>query len=136
MNKDKTLVAVYGSLKAGFGNHRLLSESELAFKGMTTPEFRMLDLGSYPGIVEGEFQVDVEVYEVDEETFSRLDRLEGYPSFYDRKKVEVTDYDDLDKKQEAWIYFLKSNDIHRARLSEVSDKNDFGITSWLKKGHR
>ena len=94
------LVAVYGSLKRGLGNYALLRESE--FKGglKTAPEFTMYDLGAFPGIMpNGNTSITCEVFEVDEPTFETLDRLEGYPNFYDRMKIDT-------EWGEAWIYFL------------------------------
>lgn len=93
MNK----VAVYGSLKEGFGNHRLLTTSEKVGEDWVDG-WTMYSLGGFPAIVEGDGSIKVEIYEVDDETFSRLDRLEGYPSFYDRKKVETSE-------GAAWIYY-------------------------------
>jgi gamma-glutamylcyclotransferase (GGCT)/AIG2-like uncharacterized protein YtfP len=97
-------VAVYGSLRKGQSNHRLLANSE--FLGQTTlpavNSFRMVCLGAFPGLVHDEkaaTPIVVEVYQVSSETFQRLDALEGYPGFYDRKKVPT-------RFKNAWIYFL------------------------------
>ena len=95
-------VAVYGSLRQGMGNHRLLESSKFLGKDKLDG-FIMYSLGGFPCIrtvfPEGN-TITVEVYEVDDETFRRLDILEGYPSFYDRKKVD-TQYG------EAWIYTIE-----------------------------
>lgn len=95
-------VAVYGSLRQGMGNHRLLENSKFLGKDKLDG-FIMYSLGGFPCIrtvfPEGN-TITVEVYEVDDATFERLDRLEGYPSFYDRKKVG-TQYG------EAWIYTIE-----------------------------
>jgi gamma-glutamylcyclotransferase (GGCT)/AIG2-like uncharacterized protein YtfP len=77
-------VFVYGSLLSGLGNHRLLEGSTLVGNTVTPPEFTMLDLGAFPGVihvVEGGTPIMGEVYEVTDETLNRLDRLEGYNSF-------------------------------------------------------
>jgi len=92
-----TLVAVYGSLKEGYGNHRLLLSSDKMGEDWVEG-WQMYSLGGFPAIVKGNSKVKVEIYSVDEETFSRLDRLEGYPSFYDREQVKTVQGD-------AWIYF-------------------------------
>ena len=98
------LVAVYGSLKQGRGNHRLLRESQLKGVTRTSPEWTMYSMYAFPGIVpEGNTAIKVEVYEVNVDTFARLDMLEGYPSFYDRKEI-ATEYGD------AWIYYLDECD--------------------------
>lgn len=76
-------VFVYGSLLSGLGNHGLLTGSAFIGKAITPPEFTMLDLGAFPGVVhtiEGGSTVIGEVYEVDDMTLRRLDHLEGYDS--------------------------------------------------------
>lgn len=99
-NKDVKLVAVYGSLKENYSNHRLLEAA--TFKGVDTQEgWTMLSLGGFPGIIAGESTIAVEVYEVNEQEMENLDRLEGFPHFYNRKIVQ-TIYGD------AWIYYLSN----------------------------
>lgn len=93
-------VFVYGSLKQGFGNHRLLEGSKYLGEAVTKPEFTMYDLGAFPAITRGgSSEIHGEVYEVDDNVFQRLDALEGYPNFYDRMQIE-TPYG------EAWVYFV------------------------------
>ncbi len=99
-----TKVAVYGSLKKGFGNHRLLERAKMIGETFTKPEFHMGSFGAFPGIVKGDKKVKVEVYEVDNNTFKNLDRLEGYPNFYNRKEPI------LENNDKAWIYFLDEDD--------------------------
>jgi len=96
----KELVAVYGSLRDGLSNHRLLETAKPLGKDTVTG-FDMFSLGAFPYVrpTKEANNIVVEVYEVDENTFARLDMLEGYPSFYDRMKI-ATKYGD------AWIYFI------------------------------
>lgn len=102
MNKHK--VAVYGTLKHGFGNHDLLSLTSLVgtawLKG-----WKMYHLGAYPAITPSEDpqdQIWCEVYEdISDEEFERLDGLEGYPRLYNRKQVSVCGHDDV------WVYYMK-----------------------------
>ena len=96
-------VAVYGSLRSGFGNHRLLDNDESTFVG----EEVVQGWGLYPyagtgfpaAAVKEDAQVVVEVYDVSDAVFKRLDGLEGYPSFYDRTEVPLVD------GTKAWMYF-------------------------------
>jgi gamma-glutamylcyclotransferase (GGCT)/AIG2-like uncharacterized protein YtfP len=98
------LVAVYGSLREGFGNHALLEGSSKLSEEVTDSNYTMLDLGAFPGVLlEGETPITIEVYEVDEPTFQRLDMLEGYPSFYDRIQIDTS-------VGKAWMYFLDRSD--------------------------
>ena len=90
MNK----VAVYGSLRKGLGNHRVLGDSKLIGKEWI-PNYEMFSLGSFPGIRNGKGSIYVEVYEVDSNTLERLDTLEGYHAkdsvnnFYDKEEVST-----------------------------------------------
>lgn len=102
-------IFVYGTLKRGFYNHdRILGHNEGAEflgSGLTKPTFTMLDMGPYPGVVEGgETAIKGEVYRVDEATLTRLDALEGHPSFYRRTPITL----DGGGEQEVEIYLLQS----------------------------
>lgn len=102
-------VFVYGSLLTGLGNHRLLSRgfhgSVISYGAdrMIWPG-EMLSLGAFPGLIKKDQLSTIigEVYEVDEETFERLDNLEGYPSFYDREQRRTKN------GHLVWVYFLNS----------------------------
>lgn len=78
------LVFVYGSLKAGFGNHRLLSSSEFVSTG-ELDNAELYSLGGFPAVIVGNDSVSGEIYEVDEATLKALDALEGHPRFYKRE---------------------------------------------------
>jgi gamma-glutamylcyclotransferase (GGCT)/AIG2-like uncharacterized protein YtfP len=89
------LVGVYGSLREGLSNHRVLSNSKLIGTFQTLPEYTMYDLGSYPGVKpEGNTSLFIEVYNVSENTLDKLDTLEGYHSYespnnyYDRRRID------------------------------------------------
>lgn len=53
---------------------------------------------------EGATEVVAELLEVDEATMERLDRLEGYPNLYDRRKVTVSLPDG--QADTAWVYVM------------------------------
>lgn len=85
-----TNVLVYGSLREGFGNHRLLHGSTKLGEINTEPKFTMYSLGGFPGVVpSGNTSIKGEVYSVSESTLRRLDQLEGYPHFYDKFNLET-----------------------------------------------
>lgn len=98
-------VAVYGTLKQGFSNHRVMQYAggkkigEEVLSGAT-----MFSYGAFPVIALdcSENNILVEVYEV--EDLEPLDRLEGFPNFYDRSKVET-------KWGSAWIYHAPSREV-------------------------
>ena len=97
---DRIIVAVYGSLKRGFYNHYLLETSTFMATGQVDG-FQMFNLGSYPMVVSGSGQIEVELFEVNRATFTDLDRLEGFPNYYGRQMVTVqTPHCPV----EAWMY--------------------------------
>lgn len=101
-------VFVYGSLRRGMHNHYLLGDSEFVGNGKTVAKYGMVDVGSFPAVVEpeegeaGETEITGEVYRVDAKTLERLDRLEGYPKFYDREPTAIVTADDM---LTAWMYY-------------------------------
>jgi len=105
MNQNINLSFVYGTLKQGFHNHRVMKHAGGEFVGEATLSgATMYSLGGFPGIVldDSDNTVVGEVYSVKD--FAPLDYLEGYPSFYDRKVVETS----LGK---AWVYFLPQSSV-------------------------
>lgn len=84
---------VYGTLLKGLERESVLSESR--YLGTVVIQARMYDLGSYPGIIDGEGQVIGEIYEIDQDTLNKLDEVEGYlpdepkDSKYIRKGVKI-----------------------------------------------
>ena len=97
---EPLLVAVYGSLRHGLSNHRLLTTSKLLGTD-TLLNLSMYSLGAYPYVTESTKNktVFIEVYAVTSDVFDELDRLEGYPSFYTRKLVKTS-------FGNAWIYYI------------------------------
>ena len=86
-NATNCLIFVYGSLLSGMGNHGLLDndDSVLVDTFKTAPEYTLLDLGWYPGVVGvGDTPIIGELYRVSEEVWLDIEHLEGYPEFYDR----------------------------------------------------
>jgi gamma-glutamylaminecyclotransferase len=85
------LVFVYGTLKRGHGNNRLLTGSEFVGEAETDPALYMAN-GGIPFVwTEGGplHRVKGEVFRVDDAVLARLDRLEGHPTNYRREEVEV-----------------------------------------------
>lgn len=96
------LLAVYGTLKRGQGNHSVLPRLARLVGTTYLRGWVMYDLGAYPTVVSSGDPADrilVEVYEVPD--LVSTDYLEGYPNHYDRKKVETF-------AGEAWVYYMHS----------------------------
>lgn len=72
------LIFVYGTLKRGRSNHGYMNGQRFVGEARTAPLYRLYDLGGYPGLVtspEG-LSIHGEIWEVDTESLSKLDRLE------------------------------------------------------------
>lgn len=90
---------VYGTLKRGHGNNRILAESKTAKyieDASTNSSYTMVSLGGFPGVTYGgNTSIKGEIWSVsDEETKTRLDRLEGYrvgdsSSLYFKRKIKI-----------------------------------------------
>ena len=116
--KQGDLVFVYGSLLSGLHNHTVIDGAhklgDTLIAGMT-----MVSLGSYPALLPraSEMTIVGEVYEVaSDDMAQRLDWLEGYPEFYNRKQVS-TEYG------KAWVYYIKSEPHRYSGAPVVSNGN-------------
>lgn len=103
-------VFVYGTLKRGYENHHLLAHSVFIGRASTASPYRMLD-GEYPVLRDtgtDKFPIAGEIYEVDPQTLSALDELEGLAEgLYDRIEIDVVQIpeDALgEHKSRAFIY--------------------------------
>ena len=92
---------VYGTLKNGYSRNSVLEESKFIGEYITKPNFTMVDLGFFPGLIEvGNSSITGELYEVTDEILEYCDRIEGHPTFYFRKKIL------LKNDQIVWSYVL------------------------------
>lgn len=102
MNNNLEYFFVYGTLKSGYGNNRILQQSPTALlveNAATAPEFNLYDLGPYPGVTEGgDTSIKGEIWSVsDVATKNRLDMLEGYnpiapdKGHYNKKIIDIND---------------------------------------------
>jgi gamma-glutamylaminecyclotransferase len=109
------LVFVYGTLKRGHMNHRILEHGNAEFLGTAaTLRDHSLFVDGLPYLVEGthedpgSHQVRGELYKVDAETMASLDRLEGHPRFYERRLARFV-YSDRHTPDgaapRAWVYY-------------------------------
>lgn len=126
-------IAVYGSLREGMGNSGLLNTARKLSTEVVTLPFEMIDMGGFPGLVKSEEQKQVvaEIYEVDEVTYKRVERLESYPSFYTKHTVETTQgateiyvlNQSRESNRESWYHGYESSP--RVTLFE-------GVYDWVK----
>ena len=73
-------IIVYGSLKKGKYNHRILEDSK--FLADTTVRGTLYSLGAYPALIdEGENEYPAEIYEVDDEVYYSIARMEFWAGY-------------------------------------------------------
>lgn len=104
-------VFVYGTLRRGGTNHPLLRDARFLGDHWTEPDYRMLDVGPYPGVVRGgETPIRGEVYRVTPAQMRRLDDLEDYPRSYTRERITTP-------WGSAWMYLYRPGG---QRLPEIA----------------
>lgn len=113
------LVFVYGTLKKGFGNHRVMERARGEYVGDTTIQHAtMYSLGAFPAIAldkRAKTEVHGEVYRIaDAEGLKPLDWLEGYPRFYNRSEVESP----LGK---VWVYHIDKSTLDESNRGIIED---------------
>ncbi|HYW02802.1 MAG TPA: gamma-glutamylcyclotransferase family protein [Gammaproteobacteria bacterium] len=108
-------VFVYGTLRRGGRNHRLLAGSRRLGSCRLGPGFTMLDLGACPGVIEaGRGSVTGEVYRVAARLWPRLDALEDYPEVYTRRVVRTP-------LGPAWVYLFRGERSRGRRVVPGGD---------------
>lgn len=130
MNQELNIdhVAVYGTLKSGFWNNRLLSSSQLVNK-TSIPGFRLYfrSSTSFPVAKWTNDKEDISVVEIyklqDNETLNRLDRLESEGFMYDRGIVDVDGI-------KCWIYIGNPKYWGNLSKNELTERNDNGHFDW------
>lgn len=110
---NRHIVAVYGTLKRGHGNHRLLSNAKFLGTGHTQNRYPMFGDG-IPFLVNkpnvGNWIV-VEAYEVSTKELQALDRLEQHPHWYERVQLPVTIVGYTGTLSlTAWVYTIDPQD--------------------------
>jgi len=120
-----TRIFVYGTLRKNFGNHSLLNSATFIGQANTQNKYGMHCRGTIPFVSEGQSIVPIagEVYEIDAQTLSAIDQLEGcYPlggnpvqfdacSWYIRKEVGVRLLSTGEEMQ-AWMYINEQETRH------------------------
>ena len=110
-------VFVYGTLMKGESNHHYLRNARFLGKAATAPQYRLYSLGAYPVLCDaGKQRIHGEVYRISQVALQRLDELEEYPQYYQRKLIATP-------WGRAWIYYQRQP-RGRARLISSGDWRD------------
>lgn len=97
------LIFVYGTLRRGLHNHRVMGDDCTFLDYATCPDVRIYDINGYfPGVQYAPgYQVLGELFQIeDESVIERLDRLEGHPRHYRREIMPTSG-------GPAWIYIYQ-----------------------------
>ncbi len=101
----KTLLFVYGTLKRGLRNHRLLADQEFLGEATTAARYRVIDLGAHPGLVRDAangLAVKGEVFAVSECALAELDDFEEVPGPFVRELIDVPGFENV------WAYYMNT----------------------------
>jgi len=99
----RTILFVYGTLKRGLRNNRLIGDQEFLGEALTESRYRVIDLGPHPGLVADEengLAVRGELWAVSECCLGELDAFEEVPGPFIRAEVKV-----VGQEQPAQAYF-------------------------------
>lgn len=99
----KTILFVYGTLKRGLRNHRLIADQEFLGEVVTDPRYRVIDLGEHPGLIGDEINglaVKGELWAVGDCCLEELDDFEEVPGPFVRETVAIEG-----TGQEVFAYF-------------------------------
>lgn len=125
-------VFVYGTLKRGYGNNRLLERAVFMTEAMTVDKFDMINSG-FPVLVPSEHGLPVkgEVYDIgtDQVILDALDRLEGEGVMYDRRNIRVSWPDD----EQATVGVYIGNPKYWGR--KIGGTNPLTDQSYVRDGY-
>jgi len=123
------IVYVYGTLKHGYGNHRLLEVASTNPLGTARFTFKakMFCVG-FPVLMKSRSKITVEgeLYEVDTATFKRLDRLESNGRMYKRKRKK------LPNGKHAWYYMGMNSYWQPRAYGKHIQPDDDGVIRWRR----
>ena len=98
--RAEPLLFAYGTLMRGYRLHHVLARGA-HFVGLGTARGRLLDLGRYPGVVDGRGRVTGEVYRLRHpQVLPAVDRAEGVQFLRGHTLVALAD----GGRARAWIY--------------------------------
>ncbi|MBN9121541.1 MAG: gamma-glutamylcyclotransferase [Planctomycetes bacterium] len=101
----RTILFVYGTLRRGERNHRLLAGQEFIGEAVTAPRYRVFDLGPHPGLARDEqngLAVHGELFAVGECCLAELDDFEEVPGPFVREPIEIDGY------EQVWAYYMNT----------------------------
>ena len=114
-HNDPLLLFVYGTLKRGKKNHYALANAHYLNESCTSPDYLLVDLGPYPGMVEKPlegFSVQGELFEIPYDLLVELDKIEDAPLLFNLEPITLAD------GSKAFAYLYKQSIASAKILSE------------------
>lgn len=112
---DSLLLFVYGTLKRGEKNHHVLADAIYLGDIQTSPDYLLVDLGPYPGMIEKPLAgivVEGELFKIPSSLLNKLDKIEGSPYLFNLEPITLAD------GSKAFAYIYKQSVIDARILSE------------------
>ncbi|HCT3368713.1 TPA: gamma-glutamylcyclotransferase [Proteus mirabilis] len=109
-------IIVYGSLRRNQGNHHWMTYAQLLGE-YKLAGYKLYDLGFYPAVVEGDGEIECEVYRITPSILTELDELKKNDQDYKRQLIS-TPYGS------AWIYLYQK---------PVDGVREIKSGDWLKR---
>jgi len=98
-------IFVYGTLRKGFGLHTVIEDCPFIGYAKTDNDYTLIEGTNFPFLVEREGDGAIgEVYSIPEFLIPELDRIEGHPFFYERKKIIVKLDNEKDVEVSTYIH--------------------------------
>lgn len=103
-SENKNYVAVYGTLRRGFHNHKILEYfgAEYLGRAKTVEKYPMVIKHGIPYVGQMKrnemgSEIVVEIYRISDECLKQLDRLEGCPDWYHREEVRLEGFEKVNQ---------------------------------------
>ena len=112
---DPLLLFVYDTLKRGKKNHYALANAHYLNETCTSPDYLLVDLGPYPGMVEKPqqgFSVQGELFKIPYDLLAELDKIEDAPFLFNLEPITLAD------GSKAFAYLYKQSILGASILSE------------------
>lgn len=108
---------VYGTLKRGYGNNRLLQNATFIGEAITNKPYLLFNCG-FPKAVPSEEGLPIigEVFEVDEAQLARCDSLEGHPDWYVRREINAN----INGREET-VMIYEMDQLQQAPMCHIID---------------
>lgn len=127
------VVFVYGTLMRNESNHHYLESAHFIGSGCAKGLGLYAVTPAYPGAIpEANEKVLGEIYEIDNETFTSLDKLEDYGEFYTRKIYPVKLINSCNTIK-AWVYIWLKDVPVGSKITLVDQPWSARKKRWSKK---